>query len=211
MRLHSMARLHWVKTGDIKTQQVRASLALAGILLKAFWKIRLMCLRSRKCSELLPSIYFWFRGKFSEERTEAIWEPKFTSQQVVSHPSLQGICAWVTSGLFYSQKRQILCVQWLLQPLSSPKPGCRPETEQQNHLLACPSSGFQWHQPAAPQHSLSSKGFDWSTFKCAAALGRAHLTQGAQSRTSHHCHADFGEIGPGNYRGITTEQELHPK
>lgn len=38
-----MVRLHWVKVWAIKAEQVRASLDLAGILLKASWKRRLMC------------------------------------------------------------------------------------------------------------------------------------------------------------------------
>lgn len=158
-----MVRLHWVKVWDIKTEQVRDSFDSSGILFKAFWKRRLMCPHSRKCSEVSPIIYFWFRssshsklwrgrGKLSEKRIKAILGPKFTSQQVVSHPSaagnglfLQEICAWVTSVLFHTQRRQILCVQWLLQPLSSSKKKKDPSQQLNSKIISLllPGSGFQ--------------------------------------------------------------------
>lgn len=108
-----MVRLHWIKVWDIKTEQVRDSFDSSGILFKAFWKRRLMCPIPGTAQKFPPIIYFWFRssshsklwrgrGKFSEKRIKAISEPKFTSQQVVSHPSAAGnglscrksVCGW---------------------------------------------------------------------------------------------------------------------
>lgn len=185
-----MVRLHWVKVWDIKTEQVRDSFDSSGILFKAFWKRRLMCPHSRNCSEVSPIIYFWFRssshsklrrgrGKLSEKRIKAILEPKFTSQQVVSHPSaagnglfLQEIWAWVTSVLFHTQRRQILCVQWLLQPLSSSKKkGSKPAIEQQNHLLASPRLWISVTPTCSSPAGPELQGLWWKHFQTCCDFG----------------------------------------
>lgn len=146
-----------------KLSKWETALTHLAFCLKLSEKERLMCPHSRNCSEVSPIIYFWFRssshsklwrgrGKLSEKRIKAILEPKFTSQQVVSHPSaagnglfLQEICAWVTSVLFHTQRRQILCVQWLLQPLSSSKKKTDPSQQLNSKIISLllPGSGFQ--------------------------------------------------------------------
>lgn len=146
---------------------MRASLDWAGILFK------LMCPHSRN-SEVLPSIYFWFRDTFSAQwgENQGHCRAKFPAQQVVSHPSVQGM----DSGLFIPRKRRF-CVFSDCCNLCPHHTESKPAHEQQNHLLASPSWAFQWHQPAAAQHPWAPR--LWVKHSpAAAALGRAQLAQG---------------------------------
>lgn len=176
---------------------MRASLDLAGILFKAFWKIKLMCPHSRK-SEVLPSIYFWFRGTFSEQwgENQGHCRAKFPSQQVVPHPSAQGM----DSGLFIPRKSRFCtfsdCCN-LCPHHTEPKPA----PEQQNPLLASPSCAFQWHQPAAAQHPWAAEALSEAFPNCCSS-GQGLADTGITIQGSHSTAARiFGEMCPGNDRG----------
>lgn len=219
-----MVRLHWIKVWDIKTEQVRDSFDSSGILFKAFWKRRLMCPIPGTAQKFPPIIYFWFRssshsklwrgrGKFSEKRNQGHFRAKIHfSAGCVSSIScrewtlLQEICVWVTSVLFYTQRKQILCVQWLLQPLSSSKEGSKPAIEQQNYHLASPRLWISVTTPTCSSPAVPElQRLWWKHFQmCWPSVNNPG--------NSHHWNTDLGGTCPGNYRGITVEQEqLHPQ